>query len=215
MGNLMQYKKTIILSLLFFIFFSGCIKQNGTSNSRNNNVQYNLIKPGNGIYAIVEKNVTEEKTKNNSFEKKYFNEGKIIKIERYNTKGKLTDDFFVPAITKFEYDSDNHVKFVKYYNKKNHKAIDNNFGYWSIEYIYDNENRVVMEIYRDAESKFLEVPRNINGEIVKKDFLAPVLTYEYLDDKLRIKALDKNFNLLKEVVGDKPCVPFIDCGEND
>jgi len=72
-----------------------------------------------------------------------------------------------------------------------------------------------MEIYRDAESKFLEVPRNINGEIVKKDFLAPVLTYEYLDDKLRIKALDKNFNLLKEVVGDKPCVPFIDCGEND
>jgi len=212
----MHYKKTVFLSLLIFIFLSGCIKQNGVLHNKTNKIQYNLIKPGNGIYAIVRKDVVKDETKNHPFEKIYFNKkNKIIKIERYDPKGKLTDDFFVPAITKFEYDSDNHVKFVKYYNKENHKAIDNNFGYWSIEYIYDHKNRVVMEIYRDTEFKFLEVPRNMNGEIVKKDFLAPILTYEYLGNKLRIKAFDKNFNLLKEVIGDKPCVPFIDCGEND
>ena len=211
----MKYNKTIILSLFVFIFLNGCIKQNGTIHNQKNNVQYNLITPENGIYAITKKDVFKEETKNHPFEKKYFNENRIIKIERYNKEGKLTDDFFVPAITKFEYDSENHVKFVKYYNKENHKAIDNNFGYWSIEYIYDHKDRVVMEIYRDTEFKFLEVPRNMNGEIVKKDFLAPILTYEYLGNKLRIKAFDKNFNLLKEVIGDKPCVPFIDCGEND
>ena len=72
-----------------------------------------------------------------------------------------------------------------------------------------------MEIYRDENYKFLNVPRDDSGNIAKIDFLAPVLTYEYLGDALKIKALDQNFNLLKEVVGDKPCVPFIDCGNGE
>ena len=211
----MKKTEILLLNFLFLTFLSSCIKQNGTSHSRNYNVKYSIIKPGNGIYEIIKKDVSEIKVKNNPYEKKYFKENRIIKIERYDSKGKLTDNFSVPAITKFEYDSDNHIKFVKYFNKKNLKAVDNIFGYWSIEYIYDEKDRVTMEIYRDKESKFLKVPKDENGLIVKKDFLAPFLTYQYLGDKLRIKAFDENFNFLKEVIGNKPCVPFIDCGEND
>lgn len=211
----MKKTEILLLNLLFLIFLSSCIKQNGTSYTRNNNVVYNIIKPGNGIYAIIKKNVPENEVKNKPYEKKYFKENKIVKIERYNAKGKLTDNFSVPAITKFEYDSDNHIKFVRYFNKENQRAIDNNFGYWSIEYIYDEQDRVVMEIYRDSKSRFLKVPRDMNGKIIKQDFLAPIITYQYLDDKLRIKAFDQNFNLLKEVIGNKPCIPFIDCGEDD
>ncbi len=211
----MKNKTKFLLAFLFVPVLSGCIKQNGRSLRRDNTVQYNLIKPGNGIYAIIKKNVDQNETENKPYEKKYFNKNKLLKIERYNSQNKLTDKFSVAAITKFEYDSDNHVKFVKYFDKKNKKATDNNFGFWSIEYIYDYQNRVVMEIYRDAQNKFLEIPRNMKGEIVKKDFLAPILTYEYLGKNFRIKAFDKNFNLLKEVVGSKPCVPFIDCGENE
>lgn len=207
--------KFLLTPLLIAFLLNGCIKQNGTSIQRDNTVRYNLIKPGNGIYAIIKKNVTQKETENKPYEKKYFKKNKLQKIERYNSQNKLTDKFSVAAITKFEYDSNNHVKFVRYFNKENKKATDDNFGFWSIEYIYDYKDRVVMEIYRDAQNKFLEVPRNIKGEIVKKDFLAPILTYEYLGDTLRIKAFDKNFNLLKEVVGNKPCVPFIDCGENE
>ncbi len=211
----MKKKEIIIYFTILMFLFNGCIKQNGTSIQRDNTVQYNLIKPANGIYEIVKKNVDKAETKNKPYEKKYLKNNKLIKLERYNSNNKLTDNFSVPAITKFEYDSDNRIKFVKYYNKENKKAADENFGYWSIEYVYDNKDRVIMELYRNTESEFLKVPRNLNGEIIKKDFLAPILAYEYLGDTLRIKAFDKNFNLLKEVVGNKPCVPFIDCGENE
>ena len=178
-------------------------------------VQYNLIQPGNGIYAIIKKNVEEEQTNNFDYEKIFYEKNKVVKIERYNKNGNLTDDFSVSAITKFEYDIAGNVKYIKYFDRIGNAAENEMFGYWSIEYIYDEQNRVRMEIYRDSESKFLTVPRNNSGEIAKINFISPVLTYEYIGDHLKIKALDKNFNLLKEVYGDKPCIPFIDCGEND
>lgn len=178
-------------------------------------VQYNLIQPGNGIYAITKKNVEEELTNNFDYEKIFYKKNKVIKIERYNKNGNLTDDFSVSAITKFEYDITGNVKIIKYFDRNGKPAENEMFGYWSIEYIYDEQHRVRMEIYRDSESKFLTVPRNNSGEIAKINFISPVLTYEYIGDNLKIKALDKNFNLLKEVYGDKPCIPFIDCGEND
>ncbi|MEE9431000.1 MAG: hypothetical protein V3V16_08175 [Melioribacteraceae bacterium] len=209
----MQNTKTLLLTLLFISLLTACIKE--VKKTTDNNVQYNLIEPGNGIYAIIEKKVTEEKLKNNFYEKIYFDKTLPIRIERYDKSSKLTDKLSVAAITKFEYNSDKKVKRVKYFDSQNKKAVDEEFGYHSIEYIYDELGRVRMEIYRDADSRFLEVPRDDSGNIAKVDFLSPVLTYEYVGDKLKIKALDQNFNLLKEVVGDKPCVPFIDCGENE
>ena len=209
----MRNIKLIFTSILLFSLLSGCIKQ--VKKTESNNVKYNIIEPGNGIYAVVEKDVSEDKLKNNFYEKIYFNKELPIKIERYNKSAELTDELSVSAITMFEYDSDNKVKRVKYFNKLKQKSEDEDFGYHSIEYIYDELGRVRMEIYRNANSEFLKVPRDNSGNIAKVDFLSPVLTYEYIDDKLRIKALDQNFNLLKEVLGDKPCVPFIDCGENE
>jgi len=210
---LMQNAKYLLLSMLFILLFSSCIKE--VKKTTDNNVKYNLIEPGNGIYAIVEKDVAEDKLENNFYEKVYFDKKLLVKIERYNKSSELTDELSVAAITMFEYGSDKKVKRLKYFNSKNQKAVDEDFGYHSIEYIYDELGRVRMEIYRNAKSQFLKVPRDDSGNIAKVDFLSPVLTYEYVGDKLKIKALDQNFNLLKEVVGDKPCVPFIDCGENE
>lgn len=209
----MFYKTFLFLVTLLFL--SGCQKVDSTSNKISFETKYNLIEPATGIYVVIKKDVDEREIKDNFYEKVYFKNNKPFKIERYNSSGNLTDDLSVSAITKFEYNSDGKVKYVKYFDKENKKAVDKKFGYWSIEYIYDEFGRVRMEIYRDANNKFLTVPRDNSGNIAKKDFLAPVLTYEYLGNQLRIKALDKNFNLLKEVLGDKPCVPFIDCGENE
>jgi len=209
----MQHSKHLLLLIILISLLSGCIKE--VKKTTDNNVKYNLIEPGNGIYAVVEKDVSEEKLENTFYEKVYFDEKKLIKIERYNKSSELTDELSVAAITTFEYNSENKVKQVKYFNSQNQKSVDEDFGYHSIEYIYDEVGRVRMEIYRNANYEFLKVPRDDSGNIAKVDFLSPVLTYEYIGDKLRIKALDQNFNLLKEVVGDKPCVPFIDCGEND
>lgn len=202
-----------LFGLLFLFFLAGC-----NCNKDANLIdytKYNIVEPGNGIYAITKKDVQQKEILNRAHEVIFYKNNNISKIERYSAEGKLTDNFSVAAITIFEYDSEGNVKFIKYFDKNASPAEDELFGYWSIEYIYDEQNRVRMEIYRDADSKFLTVPRDNKGDIAKINFIAPVLTYEYVNDKLKIKALDKNFNLLKEVIGDKPCIPFIDCGEND
>ena len=204
-----------ILSIIVVLLIAvSCIDKNDDVNLITN-LQYNLIEPGNDIYVIQQENVSSDKIIGKNHEKVYYVDNKIDKIERYDEKGNLTDGFSVSAITSFEYDSNGRVKYLRYFDKDGRKWEDDVFGYWSVEYIYDEKDRVRMEIYRDAESRFLEVPRDNSGNIAKINFLAPVLSYEYIDDQLRIKALDQNFNLLKEVLGDKPCIPFIDCGEND
>ena len=203
--------KMVLLLLAFIFTVSSCsIDEKNNSNS---SVKYNIIEPGNGIYAIIEKNVNKSKTDNKNFETVYYQNNKIVRIERYNSAGILTDEFAVAAVTVLEYNTQGNVKYLKYFDKNGNHSEDEVFGYWSIEYIYDEQNKVRMEIYRDKDSKFLEVPRDNSGNIAKVNFLSPILTYEYSDDKLIIKALDQNFNLLKEVYGEKPCVPFIDCGE--
>ena len=208
-------KSKFLISLSVILFISSC-KCNSTKDTNlDNYIKYNIVEPGNGIYVITKKDVPYKDIVNNAHEAIYYENNKVIKIERYNNVGKLTDNFSVAAITSFEYDLEGNVKYIKYFDKNGSPAEDELFGYWSIEYIYDDQDRVRMEIYRDSDSKFLTVPRDNTGEIAKINFIAPVLTYEYLDDKLKIKALDRNFNLLKEVYGDKPCIPFIDCGENE
>lgn len=192
----------------------GCDENPSSEIDNKTVIKYNIIEPGNGIYVIKEKGLAKDEVQGENYEAVYYDGEDIIKVERYDKSGKLTDDFSVAAVTSFEYDESNRVKYLRYFDKDGSNWEDNTFGYWSIEYIYDENNQVRMEIYRDGESKFLKVPRDNMGNIAKVNFLAPVLTYEYLEEGIRIKALDQNFNLLKEIVGEKPCIPFIDCGEN-
>lgn len=63
--------------------------------------------------------------------------------------------------------------------------------------------------------EFLKLPPHYQNNITLQNFLSPILTYEYKNNKVFVKAFDENFNLLKETEGNKPCIPFIDCGEND
>ncbi len=198
---------TILFAFLFIVSCTSCVNNNNQAS-----LSYNLIQPQNGIYAITKKNVGKKELTNNYYEKVTSENNKVIEIERFDKRGNLTDELSTSAITKFEYNLNGTVHFVKYYDKYNNPAPDKKFGFASIEYIYDELGRVRMEIYRDKNFKFLDVPKDDKGNIAKVDFISPVLTYEYLDNELKIKALDQNFNLLKEVVGNKPCIPFIDCG---
>jgi hypothetical protein len=203
-------KITKIALLFYLLFCVGCTK----SINQNSGLPatYNIIQPQNGIYVILKKGVSKKELLDNFYEKIISENNKPIKIERFDKVGKLTDELSTSAITKFEYNSDGKVHYVKYYNKHSKPAPDKTFGFASIEYIYDELGRVRMEIYRDENFKFLKIPKDEKGNFAKVDFLSPVLTYEYLDNGIKIKALDQNFNLLKEVIGEKPCVPFIDCG---
>lgn len=202
--------KFVLITLLTVILAVSCVKNN---EQQNQNVKYNLVRPSAGIYEVYKKNVKEQETAGNYFEKNFYENDKLLKIERYDKNGNLTDELFIPAITKFEYDNSGKVKYVKYFGKNGRPAETPKFGYSSIEYIYDGKGRVIIEIYRNRNFDLLSVPITESGEIKNENFISPVLAYIYNGKDLTIKAFDKNFNLIKETKGKKPCVPFIDCGE--
>lgn len=200
-----------ILKLSLFISTAALISSCGLLKEKYT-VKYNLVEPKNNIYEIVKNDVDENEIKNNFFEKITLQNDKPLKIERCGKTGKLTDELFAPAVTVFEYYNNGNTKFVKNFDEKLKPLADKKFGYASIEYVYDELSRVRIEIYRDENFKFLQIPTDSTGSITKVDFIAPILVYDYFDFQTRIKAFDQNFNLLKEVVGEKPCIPFIDCG---
>ncbi|MBK7105036.1 MAG: hypothetical protein IPH62_07120 [Ignavibacteriae bacterium] len=195
-------------TIIFASFFNSC----NLSNEKNT-VKFNLVEPQNNIYEIIKSDVEEKETKNNFHEKISYHNNKPIRIERCDKNGKLTDELFAPAITLFEYDKNENVRLIKYFDKSFKPFTNRNFGFASIEYVYDELNRVRIEIYRDDKFKFLQIPIDTTGSVAMVDFIAPILVYDYFDFQTKIKAFDQNFNLLKEVVGEKPCIPFIDCGD--
>lgn len=209
--------KHLFTNAVFIILFASVLSSCGSNepNVKKSKVVFNIIQPSAGIYAIVEKNVPESKTTNHYFEKNTYENNKLVKIERFDKSGKLTDSLFIPAVTTFKYDSQNRVVYLHYYDKNRKIASHPKFNYSTVEYIYDDQGRVIMEIYRDKNNRLLNVPKDENGKLVGGDFLPPVLAYVYTDGKTIIKAFDKNFSFLKETTGKKPCIPFIDCGKNN
>jgi len=208
-----KFLMNAVFILLFTSLLSSC--ENSESNVNNLKVVFNIVQPSAGIYAIVEKNVPESKTANQYFEKNTYVNGKLIKIERFGKSGKLTDSLFIPAITTFKYDSQNRVVYLRYYDKNRKIASHPKFNYSTVQYIYDEQGRVILEIYRDKNNRLLTVPKDLDGKLLNNSFLPPVLAYVYTDGKTIIKAFDQHFTFLKEMTGKKPCIPFIDCGDNN
>ncbi len=202
---MLKYLSVILLSVL--------VSCGNNDTGEKVGVEYNLIRPSAGIYEVFEKGVSKEKVNGNYFEKNEFRNGKLVKIERYDKSGKLTEDLGVPAVTAFEYDGNGRVKFVRYFDKSEKAAETPKFHYSVIEYVYDSGGNVILEIYRDKNFDLLKVPKDESGKIKNTNFISPVLAYVYNGNKLTIKAFDEKFNLIKETTGKKPCIPFIDCGE--
>lgn len=206
----MVYLK-LFSTLFIFILFNSC------NNEEKDEIktQFNLITPSKVIYSVEKRNVSDKEIKNNYYEKCFYSMNKLIRIERYSPQNTLTDDLSVAAITKFEYDGLGNLRYISYYDKNKNRSNDKIFGYSSIEYVYDELERVKIEIYRDKKLEFLKLPPHYQNNITLQNFLAPILTYEYKNNEVFVKAFDENFNLLKETEGNKPCIPFIDCGENE
>jgi len=210
-------KKIVLLFILAGGLFSYCTKEYRHPNETNlgdTTAVYNLVEPTATLYEILKKDVGIDETRDHFYEKIYLVDSSIVKIEVYDDDNDLYDDPNYFAIKKYSYDDFGRIKFVKYYNKNNERAEDNFGKYWLIEYLYDSNGRIILELYRDKNFNLIKAPRTESGKIADKDFIAPALAYSYEDDnRLLIKAFDENFNLLKEEYGSRPCIPFIDCGK--
>ena len=209
--------KHLFTNAVFIILFASVLSSCGSEENKQSDLKvvFNILQPSAGIYAIVEKDVPNEKITNQYFEKNTYENNKLVKIERFDKSGKLTDSLFIPAVTTFKYDSQNRVVYLHYYDKNRKIASHPKFNYSTIEYIYDEKGRVILEIYRDKNNRLLTIPKDFDEKLLNNSFLPPVLAYVYTDGKTIIKAFDKNFTFLKETTGKKPCIPFIDCGDNN
>ncbi len=209
--------KHLFTNAVFIILFASVLSSCGSEENKQSDLKvvFNILQPSADIYAIVEKDVPNTKTTNQYFEKNTFENNKLVKIERFDKSGKLTDSLFIPAVTTFKYDSQNRVVYLNYYDKNRKIASHPKFNYSTIEYIYDEKGRVILEIYRDKNNRLLTIPKDFDEKLLNNSFLPPVLAYVYTDGKTIIKAFDKNFTFLKETTGKKPCIPFIDCGDNN
>jgi hypothetical protein len=175
------------------------------------NIKYNIIEPQTSIYKIIKSNVVFEETTGKYFEKRIFQNNDLVKIERYDDQENLTDGLNIPAVTVLEYNKNHKVRFVKYFNRFNKKAVDPKLNYWSKEIIYSNANTLI-EIFSDTTGSLLKLPKDKNEQI---NYIAPVIVYLNTAKGPLIKAFDSEFNLISEQFGEKPCIPFIDCGGNE
>lgn len=209
--------KILLFSVLTLLVLISCTKEYRHPNEENlgdTTVVYNLIETTATIYEVVKNDIPFEETKDHFYEKVFRVDTNIVKIEVFDDENELYDDPNYYAVKKYTYDDFGNIKFVKYFNKDGKRAEDPFGKYWLIEYIYDSEGRIILELYRDKSFNLVKVPRDEKGKIEEKDFIAPVLAYSYENGgRLLIKAFDENFNLLKEEYGSRPCIPFIDCGE--
>lgn len=192
--------------LLFLISLLGCTKS--VPEKEESDVRYNLIQPLESIYKIVKSNVTSDEIPGKYFEKEYFLNRNLVKIERYDQNGQLTDELGTPAISVFEYDQDDNLKFFRYYNKFGRKAEDKKLKFWSKEIIRSSSSTVI-EFYSDTTGNLLTLPSESESQ---SNHIAPVIVYIETPEGTLIKAFDSEFNLLSEEYGEKPCIPFIDCG---
>jgi len=188
--------------------FLGCTKS--VPEKDENNIRYNIVFPQYSINKVLESNVLPAKITGKCYEKEYYKNNKIVKIERYNKDNDLTDDLNVPAVTAFDYSDDGKLKLVRYYDKNNKKTLDAKLGYWSKEIVYSSP-KITIEFFSDTSGNLLMIPDNASERI---DHIAPVIVYIETGEGTLIKAFDSKFNLISESYGEKPCIPFIDCGEN-
>jgi len=201
----------IILTTIIALFaFQYCTKP--VEQKKNDNVVFNIIEPTSTIYKIVNRDVSIEEISLKYYEKIISDNGRIVKVERYSPQGKLTDKLNIPAISVYDYNQDNLIISLRYFDQNNKPIKIQKFGYWAKEFIYEKDNRIKMVINRDVDRGIIEVPID-SIDFKVNNYNAPVLVYNYEKDSVIVKAFDSKFNLLKSFSGTAPCIPFIDCFE--
>ncbi len=190
------------------IIFLACTKS--VPEKEESDICYNIIIPHNSINRVVKTGVPPEEITGNFYEKEYYKKNKLVKVERYDSQNKLTDELNIPAVTVFSYSDEGKVKLIKYYDKQYRKTLENKLGYWSKEIVYSSP-KITIEFFSDTSGNLLVIPDDTSERI---DHIAPVIVYIKTKEGTLIKAFDSKFNLISESFGEKPCIPFIDCGEN-
>ncbi len=177
--------------------------KNKIAKEKDTTIVYDLLKQTDSEFILDKKEVDKNETQGKFYEKKYFINSNIVKVEQYDKKGNLFDHTYSQAIVIYEYDANNRKAKMKLLDK-NKRPIEDGFGgYWAIEYSYDEKGRIIKEIAKDTLD-------NIVKFIPQIDMRPPIVKYSYDKSKTHIKEFDETEKLIKEYDCEKieECRPF-------
>ena len=158
-----------LLKAILFLFII-CFEQNVLAQD-STIVLIKLRKTISG-FEIIKENVLYAEIKDSYFQKNLYISNLLRSMFVYDMNKKLYDGTYTNAIKLFEYKGDT-LKFIKLYDKNTHRVEDGFTGYWSIEFTYDKNGRIIMETFRDTANSLVKYYPNF-------DFKPPYIKYEYL-----------------------------------
>ena len=172
--------KTVFIVILYFI--------NLDATCQDTVIVYNILRQTDSEFVLKKEYASEIDTHNNFFEKLTYVNNKLRLLQLYDRNGDLYDYTYEYAIREFEYEG-NLIKSIKLFDKNYIKVEDAFYGFWSVEFFYDSNQRIVKKIYRDVSGQLVD-SYEITG-------IAPIIIYEYSPGgQLIKKAYSKNNELL-------------------
>jgi hypothetical protein len=140
-------------------------------------------------FIVVKDNVSCSTIKNSYYQEKLYVDKMLRSVSIFDPNNNLNDDTYSNAVTLFEYNKDT-LKYIKLFDRNNHRVEDGFRGYWSIELSYDRMGKIRMETFRDTSNNLVKYYPNI-------DFKPPYLEYEYLDNNKCIRKWYDNSKNIK------------------
>lgn len=189
-------------------------------------VAYDILEKNSCLYPIKKRNVAQQAVQGKFYQKRIFVDSNLIRIEQRDSVGNLFDNIYTNSIMEFEYEN-NKVRFLKNYDKNHNKVEYNYGGYWSIEFVYDTEGKIIKEIFRNKKNELMkhQIPnkhkekdeyeeddgRKEKEEREGEEIQPAYIEFKYAGERILIREYTDRNKLISEHEGQMPCIPYIDC----
>lgn len=194
-------------------------------------VAYDILDKSSCLYPIKKTNVSYDAVQKKFYQQRIYIDSKLTRIEQYDSVGNLFDNIYSNAIIEYEYEN-NKVHFLRFYDKNRDRAEYNFGGYWSMEFLYDSEGKIIKEIFRNKKNELMKhhiqnkhkekdedeeedgskEKENKEGELLDEEEIHPAfIEFKYAGERILIREYTDRNKLISEHEGQMPCIPYIDC----
>ncbi len=153
--------------------------------------RYDIISLTSSEYKVIEMDVVYSDTNGKYYRHLIYKDSLLVEIKHIDRAGNLFENEYFPAIVRIKYDNYRRVSLISFFNKDDKTSIDNFRLFSSIEYLYNRNNQILIEIYRDKNDNLIQ--SDINGVI---DVYPAIKVYEYKSNEVYITDYNECFKEL-------------------
>jgi hypothetical protein len=169
-------------------------------------IKYDLLTETDSEFEVNKLDVDSSEVVGNFFRIRVFDDKRLVKIEFRDKIGDLIDNIYTPAIIKYKYDIRKKISSIEFLDKNKQQSEDEFGGHCSIQYIYNNEGKILLEIFRNKKYNLINASENYSLNLQ-----GAIRRYLHLKDSIIRYDYDENMKLLKEFKNASlPNIPFID-----